>query len=61
MTPEPPEFDVVENPDGALGARREDSSANAPADVTASTFRDLELGGLAARVAWTLRPGGETG
>ncbi len=61
MTPEIPEFDVTENPDGTLEARRKGSSVNAPADVNATTFRDLELGCLAARVAWSIRPDRGTG
>ncbi|MGJ6964967.1 hypothetical protein ACSDR0_23960 [Streptosporangium sp. G11] len=58
MKREIPEFDVTENPDGTLESRRTGSPASAPADVTAATFRDLQLGCLAARVAWSLVPGG---
>ncbi|WP_440063748.1 hypothetical protein [Streptosporangium sp. OZ121] len=54
--PEIAEFNVTENPDGTFEARRKGSPEGAPADVTESTFRDLELGCLAARVRWTIWP-----
>ncbi|GAA4183862.1 hypothetical protein GCM10022252_11850 [Streptosporangium oxazolinicum] len=60
MTLEIPAFDVTERPDGSLEARRKGDPANAPADVNATTPRDLELGCLAARVAWSLAPDGGT-
>ncbi|WP_329090246.1 hypothetical protein [Streptosporangium sp. NBC_01469] len=61
MTLEIPECDVTKNPDSSLEAHHTNSPANAPADVTATTFRDLELGCLAARVAWSLWPDGKAG
>lgn len=51
------ECDGTKDPDDSLEARR----TNAPADANATTFRDLELGRLAVRVAWSLAPDGETG
>ncbi|MER5651218.1 hypothetical protein [Streptosporangium sp. NPDC002524] len=61
MTWEIPEFDVTENPDGTLEAHRKGGPPSAPADVNAATFRELELGCLAARVAWSIRPDRGTG
>lgn len=55
---ETPESDVTENPDNTREARREGGPASAPADVNATTFRDLGPGCPAARVAWSLVPGG---
>ncbi|MGJ6969441.1 hypothetical protein ACSDR0_46905 [Streptosporangium sp. G11] len=54
MTSEIPEFDVTKTPDGTFEARRKGSPESNPADVTESTFRDLELGCLAARVRWSI-------
>ncbi|MET8382523.1 hypothetical protein ABZV14_05910 [Streptosporangium canum] len=51
---------MTELPGGAFEARRAGAPASTPADVTATTFRDLQLGCLAARVAWSLAPDRET-
>ncbi len=48
------QFDVTENPDGTFEARRKGSPESAPADVTEPTFRDLELGCMAARIRWSI-------
>ncbi|GAA4198362.1 hypothetical protein GCM10022252_48660 [Streptosporangium oxazolinicum] len=54
--PAGPESDVTKKPGGSREARRTGGPANTPADVTATTFRDLELGCLVARVLWSLEP-----
>ncbi|WP_329093651.1 MULTISPECIES: hypothetical protein [unclassified Streptosporangium] len=60
MRREIPECDGTKNPDGFLEARREGSLANAPDEVSAATFRGLQLGCPAARVVWSLVPDRET-
>ncbi|GAA4198835.1 hypothetical protein GCM10022252_49870 [Streptosporangium oxazolinicum] len=60
MRLEIPESDVTENPDGTPEARREGNSVSAPADVSGTTVRELELECPAARVLWSLEPDGET-
>ncbi|WP_329084106.1 MULTISPECIES: hypothetical protein [unclassified Streptosporangium] len=60
MRREIPECDGTKNPDDSLEARRTGSSASAPEEVSAATFRDLQLGCPAARVAWSLEPDGRT-
>jgi hypothetical protein len=57
MTPRIMEFDVKELPGGGWEARFTGTSPDAPADVTADTFRDPELRCISKRVARALNEG----
>ncbi|MBG0818608.1 hypothetical protein [Planomonospora sp. ID82291] len=51
------EFDVKELSSGGWEARFTDAPPDAPADVTANTFRELELRCVSKRVARALNEG----
>jgi hypothetical protein len=56
MTRQIPEFDHVER-EGVWEARFTDTPASAPADVTAGTFRELEVRCVSKRIARALNEG----